>query len=335
MADPRGASRLWLVTGANGFLGNVVVRDLVARGERVRALLRRSLDPESLRRVDCERAWFDTTDPAAMVDAFAHRDGEQLIVVHCAAAVSIANTVSPEVWRTNVVGTQNVIDACRAAGVARLVYVSSVHALPERPGTMTEIAEFDPSAVIGGYAQTKAEATRRVLAATDLDRVVVHPSGLIGPGDFGGSHLTRFVRDVASGAMKVVVPGGYDFADVRDVAAGTIAAAERGRNGQCYLLTGRYISMADAAAIVASAAGRSGRPRILPMWLAKIGALLVEKYAKARGVEPLFTSYSLHTVAAPSVFSHALADAELGYRVRPIEETFRDAVAWVRAHPVN
>lgn len=183
------AGRLWIVTGAEGFLGNNLVRELLARGERVRALTRHPRPEPSLAGLDCEVVPAAITLETALVPAFTTPPGVRSIVVHCAGIVSIASHVSKAVSLVNVEGTRNVIGACERTGVSRLIYVSSVHAIaePDPPGPITEVNDpegFDPDAVTGEYAKTKAAATAMVLAAEHLDCVVVHPGGLIGPYDF-------------------------------------------------------------------------------------------------------------------------------------------------------
>lgn len=313
-----------VVTGAEGFLGRWVVREAVGRGYDVLALV--YAEPGDLTGARVARA--DVTVPGDLADAL--RAGD--VVIHAAGIVSIEREVRPEVRAVNVGGTQNVLDACRAAGVRRLVYVSSVHALPELPHgqVRTEIRDFDPAAVVGEYAETKAEATRRVLAAAgDLNVVVVHPAGIVGP---GGPHtsVTQLLTDAVRGRVPATTPGGYDWVDARDVAAGVLAAAERGRRGECYLLTGRWVSVRRLVAQAVDAAGGVWRGTVIPLWLARLVAPVVEAVAARRGAPPTFTAYSLHTLASNGAFSHAKAEAELGYRLRPWRRTIEDTVADLR-----
>ncbi len=329
------ADRLWVVTGAAGFLGNTLVRELLGRGQKVRALVHESEPHPALAELDCEIVPVDVTDPASLTDAFNAPDDTHVIVIHCAGVVSIAGRVSQAVRAVNVGGTRNVIVACERARVSRLVYISSVHAIPEPdpPRTIHECddpAGYDPAVVTGEYAKTKAEATALVLASTQLDRVVVQPSGMIGPYDFGDSHLTRLIRDAAGGQLTAVVAGGYDFVDVRDVARAVIEAALKAPAGRTYLLTGHYTTVADVAKDVAGLGRRSRRFRILPTWFAKASAPFAELYYRIRQTSPLYTAYSLHTLHAPSEFSHARATTELGYTPRPLSETLADTVAWLK-----
>ena len=326
------SSRLWIVTGAAGFVGSVLVRRLVDRGERVRVLLRSGAHPASLHGLDIERMAADVLDATSLEVALAEA-GPEAIVVHAAGRISIEGVDDPLVHRVNVDGTANLIAACRAAGVRRLVYVSSVHALPVPAdgGPIRESTVFDPAAAVGDYAASKAEASALVLAAADLEPVLVHPSGVIGPGDPGDGALTRLVRDGVAGRLPATVPGGYDFVDVRDVADGIVRAAERGRSGEGYLLAGGHAEVSALIARVCARVGRRPPPR-LPMALARAWAPLGERIARFRGKAPLFTAYSLRTLASGDRFDASKARRDLAWRPRPLEATIDDMTDWVRVH---
>ncbi len=335
MRDP--SDHLWIVTGAAGLLGNNLVRELLARGHRVRACVEEQ-DPPALAGLDCEVVTFDVRDIDSVVRAFTHPTGSTAWVVHCAGVVSITSKVSASVHEVNVGGVRNVLLACSRTGTERLAHISSVHAIPEPqpPRTITELdrpEDFDPELVVGEYAKTKSEATAAVLAAEDLWRVVVFPSGIIGPNDFGDTHLTRMVRDVANGRLTSVVDGRYDFVDVRDVVDGIISAIEQNTKGRTYILSGHQISVAQLTDTVLAATSKKRRLTTLPMWFARLTAPLAELFYRIRGTAPLFTSYSLYTLHAQSDFSHARATTELGYQPRPLEQTIKDTVAWLASHP--
>lgn len=326
---------LWVVTGAAGFLGNNLVRLLLDRGEDVRAAIIEEDTPPSLEGLDVEIVRMDVRDLASVKEAFQGPPGRPVWVVHCAGIVSIATTVSAAVHEVNVGGVANVLEACREEGVARLVYVSSVHALPTTGGVGVELdrpEDFDPGALSGEYSRTKAEATAMVLEARDLWRVVVMPTGMVGPGDFADTHLTRMIRDAASGVLPVSIQGGYDFADVRDVSDGIIRAAEFGKDGRTYLLSGHYIPASRMVAAVANAVGRQAPPT-LPLWLARMIAPLAEFILKRRGTAPVVTTYSLRVLGEPGRFSSERAKSELGYRSRPFKDTLRDTLVWVQQRP--
>lgn len=190
----------------------------------------------------------DVRDPDSLKSLFAQA-GPDTLVIHAAGIIDISGQLSPALRAVNVEGTKHILHLCREYGVARLVHVSSVHAIPELPRgqTIREVEAFHPDQVVGGYAKAKAEATQAVLdaAGAGLDAVVVHPSGILGPYAAKGNHLVQMVADYLGGRLPACVRGGYDFVDVRDVAEGCLAAARRGRRGECYILSGRHYAVRE------------------------------------------------------------------------------------------
>lgn len=326
--------RLYIVTGANGFLGNNIIRRLERDEENeIRALVLPGSSTEALKGLRCRIFYGDVTRPETLEELFSGLNGTTCFVIHCAAMVYIKSKQDHRVYDVNVTGTKNIIEKVLEHG-AKLVYVNSVHALPEKPNgeMMSEIREFDPDRVKGQYAKTKAEAARYVLEAVrtrGLNACIVHPSGIIGPGDFGSSHLTQLILDFANGRLTACVKGGYDFVDVRDVACGVLRACDRGEAGECYLLTNRFVEVKELLDQVSEVRGVKKIRTVLPMWLARLTAPLSELYYAALKQPPLYTSYSLYTLTSNSNFSKAKAEKELGYRNRPLEETVKDTVKWL------
>ncbi len=215
-------NRLYIVTGAAGHLGNTIIRMLKERKVAVRGLILPSETVTPGKTLPIFKATCAMARPWNLyLQAVRSRE---TIVIHTAGIVDISGSVSPALYNVNVNGTRNIVELCLRHKVKRLVYVSSVHAIPEKDQdhVLSEVREFSAEAVHGGYAKTKAEATQAVLDATKrgLDAVVVHPSGIIGPYDDVGNHLVQMVSDYISGKLPACVRGGYDFVDVRDVAAG-------------------------------------------------------------------------------------------------------------------
>lgn len=318
-----------VVTGATGHVGNVLVRSLVARGAKdVRALVGPSGRIDSLAGLDVRTSAADVRDYQSLLRAF--RGAE--IVYHTAGIVSIAGRGSERLRLTNVEGTRNVLAACREAGVGRLLYTSSVHALVEPPPgvCLDEGSPVDPAGVRGPYARTKAEATLLVLAAAHegLDAVVTFPPGIIGPYDFRLSYTGRFLRDCARGRLKVYVDGAYNFVDVRDVAQGLIAAAEKGRPGEGYVLCGHTISIADLIHTIEAISGVRGPRWRFPFGLTRSVSVLMPAYYWIRREQPLFTTYSLDVIASNCLMSSEKARQELGFHPRPLHETLKDTIDW-------
>ena len=338
-------AKQYILTGAAGHLGGTILRLLLERvpDARIRALIieseRERVEP--LAQVDYIVG--DVREPESLRPLFEGLDAPASCdVIHTAGLISIANEVSPLLQAVNVDGTRHVVELCRAYGVRRLLYVSSVHAIPESDelSVIEESSDFSASRVVGGYAKTKAEATRLVLEATrdplrPLDAVVVHPSGILGPEDRSGNHIVQMLSDYILNRLPAAVDGGYDFVDVRDVAAGCLLALERGRSGECYILSNRHYEIRDLLRLARRATGLGRRLPTLPLWLARLFAPFIEWRARRRRSRPLYTRYSLHTLGTQERFSHDKATAELGYRPRDLAQTVRDTVDWVRSHTVD
>lgn len=325
--------KLYLVTGACGHLGSTIVRQLVQQGERVRGFILPQESEEEFKGLGIEVFRGDVRDKASLEPFFREQEGYRMVVIHTAGIVAITADVPKSMYDVNVKGTANIIDLCMEHHISRLVHVSSVHAIPEKRGLrrMEEIRRFCAEKVLGGYAKTKAEATQLVLDSVQrgLDAVVVHPSGIIGPGDSGHNHLIQMVKDYLNGRLPACVRGGYDFVDVRDVANGCILAAEKGEKGECYILSNRHYEITSVLDMLHEISGKRKVRMVLPMWLAKAAAPAAEKYYKLRKQLPLFTSYSLHALRSNDNFSHEKASEKLGYRTRDLYDTLKDTVAWL------
>ena len=320
--------KLFIITGANGHLGGTIVRMLNGRPVQVRGLVfgdKKKQDTGSIHYYSG-----DVREPETLRPLFEGCEDMETIVIHTAGIIDISNHVSPELYDVNVNGTKNILALCREYPVKRLVYVSSVHAIPEQKrGNVTgEIRDFSPDAVVGGYAKTKAEATREVLRAAQegLDAVVVHPSGILGPYDRSGNHLVQMVAEYLHGTLPACVKGGYDYVDVRDVAEGCLLAAEKGRKGECYILSDRYCEIREVLEIAGDVSGKKKLP-VLPLWMAKMAAPFIQLHARRKKRRPLYTAYSLHVLGTGERFSHKKATEELGYHPRDLKVTIRDMVA--------
>jgi dihydroflavonol-4-reductase len=317
-----------LVTGAAGHIGNVLVRKLLAQGEKVRALIWRGEDTTSIRDLSVEQVEGDVLDPVSL-DA-AMRDVET--VYHLAGIISIMPGKNPLVWQVNVEGTRNVIKAARRARIRRLIYTSSIHAIKRVPHgvEMDESLGFDPNNPYGEYDRSKAVASLEVqnAAKMDLDAVLVCPTGVIGPYDFRGSELGEVIRGAAFAKPMFYVEGAYDFVDVRDVVDGLIAASDKGRRGEAYILGGNKISVRYLIETVREVTGKAFASIKVPFSLAEFAARYTPWYYQRTKSKPRFTPYSLEVLQSNSNISHAKASRELGYHPRPLLETMADTVRW-------
>ncbi len=257
----------YLVTGATGFLGRTVAELLAAQGAGVTALALPGDPAAKALPMGVEVIFGDVCNPDSLC-AFFRGSGKNVCVIHCAGMVSIRTRPGPQMRRVNVDGTGNILSLCRRHDVGRLVYVSSVHAIPERKQgqAITEVLEFSPQRVSGPYAKSKAEATAMVLdaARNGLNACVVHPSGIIGPGDTAMGSTASMIAAYCKGRLPMGVKGGYDFVDVRDVArGGRFLLQPRSRRGMLHPLR-RICFHPSNAASAGAGDGQNARPLLCP-----------------------------------------------------------------------
>jgi len=317
-----------VVTGATGHVGNNLVRELLARGREVRVVV---YEPSSraLRGLDVEVVHGDVRDIDSLHIAF--KGAER--VFHLGALISILGARGGLVPGTNVEGAGNAAMAALQAGVRRFIHMSSVHAFCQEP--LDQAVDEDRTHVPQrrshpAYDRSKAAGVARVreVASLGLDTVVLFPSGVVGPRDFQPSRMGRVLLAMYRGALPSLVAGGFDWVDVRDLVRGTISAAELGKAGGSYILSGHWHSMAELAEMVRILPGaRPARPEI-PMWLARLGGPAMDLYGRLSGREPLYTSESLRALRANGDLCRDRARHELGYEARPMTETIRDLFAW-------
>lgn len=323
-----------LVTGAGGFLGSAVVRALLAAGRPVRVLLRAGSDHRNVAGLDVEHAIGDLRDLSSLRAACAGCDA----LYHVAADYRLWVRDPRELYASNVEGTRNVMRAALDAGVARIVYTSSVATLGiNANGTpATEDTPVTIDDMIGHYKRSKFEAERVVdamVADDGLPAVIVNPSTPIGPRDVKPTPTGRIVRDAARGRIPAYVDTGLNVAHVDDVAAGHLLAFDRGAIGRRYILGGDNMSLREILETVAADCGRRP-PRVqLPRRLVYPVAWASQWWATlTNGPEPQATVDGLRMAAKKMYFDHARAHAELGYSARPATTAITDALAWFRAN---
>lgn len=322
----------YLVTGATGFLGRVVAEELVRRKAQVHALVLHDDPYTDLLPKEVRTVIGDVCDKSSLSDFFADADS-RTCVIHCAGIVSVASRPGPRLYQVNVGGTWKVLRQCMEHDVGKMVYVSSVHAIPEKPKgcIISEDCEFSPGLVDGDYAKSKAAATELVFDAAErgLNASIVFPSGIIGPGDLQGGSFTSMAKSFLSGKLPFAVRGGYDFVDVRDVARGILACSESGEPGKGYILSGCYVTIRRMLQLVGKAAKLKYRSICLPLGLARLAAPYYECRSLRERKPLFFTPYSVSVLASNGQFSHAAASERFAYQPRPIEETLGDMTAWL------
>ncbi len=316
-----------LVTGGGGRLGNVLVRRLVEMGHRVRVLEPGDL-PESLAGLDIE---FESGSVLDAGDVARATDGVD-VVFHLAAKIDLSPRKDPMMYRINVDGTRKVVDACLSRGL-RLVHASSHHALVREPLDQP-LTEDKPLALEEKceYHRSKAIGETIVLDACErgLDAVIVNPGSMIGPHDYEPSMIGAALIDMYFGRVPVLLELLSDYVDVRDVANGMIAAAEKGRRGERYFLTGDVIPIMEMVSLYGELTGAKVPTRALPLWVgwallpfSLLGSAVTKK-------APFITADMLRASVSNDVVSHEKAQRELGYTIRTLRESLGDAVDWYR-----
>jgi dihydroflavonol-4-reductase len=319
------------LTGATGHVGFAILKELQNYDDRdVRILIRK--DPGYFGDLRCEKVKGDITDYNSLVAAFEGCD----TVYHVAGFVEIKPGHEGRVYSVNVNGTVNVIKACKACGVKRLVYMSSVDTYPPLPGNeeMTEIYSYSPEAVEGTYGKTKAWATQLVLdnnGVDGLETVVCQPSACIGPYDFKISSVGSMIRMFSTGKFPITMTfGGYNFVDVRDVAKGTIAAGDKAKAGEVYILCGKACTVDDFITTLAKVCGNKAPSIKIGKGIVSAAAPAMEVYYKLADKTPIFTRYAVRKLCSNCNFSYEHAAKDLGYSPRTLEESLKDTVEWLK-----
>jgi len=316
-----------VVTGATGHLGANLVRQLLADGCKVRALVRD--DVRAIAGLEVEQARGDVLDPSALMHALVGAE----VVYHLAALISVTGAQGGRVEAVNVLGTRNVVHACLQAGVRRLVHFSSIHAFRQLPrdAALDETRAPSDAGRAPAYDHSKARGEREVMAGigAGLDAVILNPTAVIGPYDFKPSRMGRVLLALVRRRLPALVGGAFDWVDARDVCRAAVTAARVGRSSERYLLSGTYLSVRGLAALVEEASGVRAPRLTAPQWLARPGAPLASAWGRLRKTQPLFTPDSLAALRMcnPRV-SHAKATAELNFAPRPLRDTIADTIAW-------
>jgi dihydroflavonol-4-reductase len=317
-----------LVTGATGFVGANVVRLLLERGDEVRVLVRRGSDLRNVDGLPVERAEGDLRDPASVREAV--RGCRR--VFHVAADYRFWARDPRDIYESNVGGTRNVMDACAAEGVERVVHTSTVGTigLAALPAPCDETTAHAPGQLTSHYKRSKLEAERLVLerAAQGLPAVVVNPSAPVGPWDVKPTPTGRILVDFARGRLPAYVDTGLNVVHVRDVAEGHLLAAERGRIGERYILGNRNMTLAEILAELGDLVGRAP-PRVrLPYACAWAAGAVSTAAAYVTRRPPAVALEAVRMSRRHMFFDAAKAARELGFTTTPVRRAFEDALAW-------
>ena len=315
------------VTGATGHIGSNLLRALLKENQQVRALVHKSQKGLEGLYVDICRA--DICDPNSLERAFAGAD----VVYHLAVNISLTMNDWPTVEALNVSGTRNVIGACLKCEVRRLVYFSSIHSIMQNP--MNLPVDERRSLIDGNscppYDRSKAAAERAVHEGIEhgLDTVILSPTAVLGPHDYRLSYMGQVLLNLARGKLPILVEGGFDWVDVRDVVDAALRAEREAPPGAKYLLSGKWTSVKELADMMESISGTPAPKITIPAWLASRGAPAITFFNHLIDTRQLYSTASIKALnECNQHISHERASRELGYNPRSLRDTLEDTFLW-------
>lgn len=326
-------NNIYIITGASGHLGGVILRlllDQIDSNDEVRCL---SLENDTIaNNKKITQIIGDLRKKESLIPLFDNPENKNIYVIHSAGIVSIERKLSSQLYEVNVQGTINLLQLSKEFTIKRFIYISSVHAIPEKKNfeLITEVNNFNPDSVSGAYAKTKAMASQYCLdySKLGLDVILLHPSGILGPYGSTNNYLIQMIDDYIHNRIPACIKGGYDFVDVRDVAKGCLLALNKGHGGECYILSNHYYTIKEIFKMIDSLT-HSRKKITLPIWTGKICAPFFYLYSLIKKERPLYTSYMLYTLSSNSNFSHQKATAKLGYTTTPIIDTIKDTILYL------
>lgn len=320
------------VTGANGHVGINLCQELIRHGHSVRALMHKH--NEAIRHIPVEQIPGDILNRESLDPLVKGAD----VVFHLAAKISISGDNDNSVKAINILGTKNIVEASRANRVQKFIHFSSIHAFDHHP-TDQHLDESRPLVTNSpfSYDMSKAEGERIVMQAANegFNALVVCPTAIIGPADYEPSLIGKAIVDLYNRSIPALVPGGYNWVDVRDIVTACINAIDKGRPGEKYILSGTWRSLRDVSEIVANVSGGKTTSLVLPFWMAKLGLPFIQLYCKMSGTIPPYTRESLLILEnGNKLIRNEKAMKELDFQPRALEKTINDLFQWFKLNNI-
>ena len=314
------------ITGANGHVGVNLCKALIDQGHEVRALVHKNSN--GLDKLDLKLFKGDLLQKESLIPLV---DGAE-VMFHLAAKISITGDPDGSVRAINTEGTRLLIKLSQEFSVRRFIYFSSIHAFQQEPHDQV-LDELRP--LVGddafSYDRSKADAERIVIdaAKNGFDAFVLSPTAIVGPMDYEPSLMGKAFLQLYHHQIPALVPGGYNWVDVRDIVHAAVQSIEKGKKGQKYLLSGHWISLPEVARLIEKHTGKKIVHNVMPFWLAWIGLPFITLLSKLSGRVPLYTHESLKIIINGSKqISHEKAERELDFHPRSMDETVKDGMKW-------
>jgi dihydroflavonol-4-reductase len=316
------------VTGASGHIGAHLTRALLNKEYSVRVLEHH--DSRAIKGLDVDIVRGSLDDQKSLDHFCQGLD----VVFHLAARISIGSNSFDSLYKVNVEGTKRVMTSCKKAGVKRFIYFSSIHALEHQPLNLPmdesrPLVKDSPQA----YERTKSISTEWVLSqkTNHFEVIILNPTAVLGPLDHKPSLTGKLLIKMVRGKIPGLIPGGYNWVDVRDVAGAASNVVFKGKSGEKYILSGNWHSLKEYAEILQKVSGRKITKIVLPFWLARVGVPFIHIWSVIIGQQPLYTNESLDIVSEGNKnILNAKARKELGFHPRPLAETLRDSYIWFK-----
>jgi dihydroflavonol-4-reductase len=316
------------ITGASGHLGVEIARQLEKRGDNLKLLIHNNSKPlEGLKATFIRGSVLERHAIEELLE-----DCE--VVIHCAAVISLQGDPNGLVYKTNVEGTRLVLETALRYGIKRCIHISSIHAYHPEP--LDKVLDESRELVHDdAFAYDRSKRDSQILALSYLEKglevIVINPTSLIGPPDYAPSLQGKAFIDIYKGNVPVVFRGGFDFVDVRDVVTAIIQSVDKGKPGECYLMSGKYITMKDMIELVNQATKKNRKAIMLPFGVAYALLPFITLFSKFTGKEPLFTKQSLHYLRNGNRFICSdKAKRDLAFSPRDLQETVNDMMHWFK-----
>lgn len=319
-----------LLTGATGFVGSAILRQLIRRGDTVRTLVRSTSDLRNLRNIDCEVFVGDIND----LDSIKTAISDCQVLFHVAADYRLWALNPDEITKTNIIGTQNIMTAARITNIEKIIYTSSVATLGKNHNGMPA-NEKTPSYLenmIGVYKRSKFIAEQHVqqmISEQSLPAIIVNPSAPVGPRDLKPTPTGRLIVKAAKGEIPAFIDTGLNIVHVDDVAIGHIKALDKGKIGERYILGGENLPLEHILSLVSEFYGnKAPKIRVPPNIVLPI-AHLIQVWAKiTKSQEPFITVDGVKMSRQKMYYTSDKAASELGYKFRPAKVAIKDALEW-------
>lgn len=317
------------ITGISGHIGNTIARALLIEDFSIIALVRKK-DKPSVQDLSIELVEGDLFNDSALDLLCKEAD----VLIHLAGKISIYEKDESEVLKTNIEGVKNIIDACIRNGVKKVIHFSSIHA--HKPVGLNKILNEhtpyeDDRSIFYNYSKSIGEQTMIKARGRGLDVSIINPTGGFGPFDFHPSLSGKMILDIYNGKLPIIVKGGYDWVDLRDISNAVLSIIKLNVVNEKFILSGHWADLKTFAVQVCSFKNKPYNGLALPLWICKIGLPFISIYSRIINSPPLYTSSSLKTIEEGSKrIENTHAKELLNYSPRPLNESIRDTIIWFK-----